>query len=96
MNGYTHTHPIYIYTYNGVLFSHKKEWSRDFHGGPVVKNTLSKAGDTGMISSFQTKISHAMEQLRLSSTINKPSYFTGHMPQLESLCATTTEAACHN
>lgn len=62
----------------------------------VVKNTVSKAGDTGMISSFQTKISHAMEQLDWSSTVTELSYFTKpHATTREPVCH-NYEAACHN
>ena len=57
--------------------------SRDFPGGPVVKNLPSKAGDTGSIPGWGTKIPHATGQLNPA-------------PQLLSLRATTTEPARHN
>ena len=40
-----------------------KELSRDFPGGPVVKNLPSNAGDVGSIPSRGTKIPHAVGQL---------------------------------
>ena len=42
----------------------KKNEDRDFPGGPMVKNPPSKAGDTGLIPGWGTKIPHAMGQLR--------------------------------
>ena len=44
-------------------------------GGPVVKNLLSNAGDTGLISGGGTKIPHATGQLNQ------------HTPTRESPCA---------
>ena len=37
---------------------------QDFPGGPVVKNLTSGAGDTGLISGWETKIPHAAGKLR--------------------------------
>ena len=37
--------------------------SRDFPGGPVVKNPPSSAGDAGSIRGQGTKIPHAVGQL---------------------------------
>ena len=53
--------------------------SQDFPGGPLVTNLPCNAGDVGLIPAFGTKIPHAMEQLN-------------QCPQLESPCATTSEA----
>ena len=39
--------------------------SRDFPGGPVVKNLPSIAGDMGLIPDRGTKIPHAMGQQSL-------------------------------
>ena len=39
--------------------------SKDFPGGPVVKNLSCKAGDSGSIPGRGTKIPHAAEQLTL-------------------------------
>ena len=36
---------------------------RDFHGGPVVKNLPSNAGDEGLIPGQGTKMPHAAGQL---------------------------------
>ena len=40
-----------------------KSQSRDFSGGPVVKNTLCSAGDAALVPGPGTKIPHATEQL---------------------------------
>ena len=40
----------------------------DFSGGPVVKNLLCNAGDSGSILSQETKIPHAAELLRPRAT----------------------------
>ena len=49
-----------VSSYSGDV---KKGKSRDFPGGPVVKNLPWNAGDMGLIPSWGTKILHAMEQL---------------------------------
>ena len=36
--------------------------SRDYPGGPVIKNPPSNAGDVGSIPGYGTKIQHAMGQ----------------------------------
>ena len=41
--------------------------SRNFPGGPVIKNPPCNAGDTGLILGWETKISHAEEQLSLNA-----------------------------
>ena len=41
--------------------------SRDFPGGPVVKNLPSNAGDAGLIPGQGTKIPHAAGQLKPAS-----------------------------
>ena len=41
---------------------------KDFPGGPVVKNLPCKAGDTGSIPGWGTKIPHAEEQLTPHAT----------------------------
>ena len=40
----------------------QKRFSKDFPGGPVVKNPLCKVGDVGSIPGPGTKILHAAEQ----------------------------------
>ena len=42
--------------------------NREFPGGPVVKNLLSNAGNTGSIPGQGTKIPHATGQLSLCAT----------------------------
>ena len=42
-----------------------KRETRDFPGGPVVKNPPSNAGDTGSIPGRGAKIPHATGQLSL-------------------------------
>ena len=42
--------------------------SGDFPGGPVVKNLPCKAGDTGSIPGWGSKIPHAEEQLSPCAT----------------------------
>ena len=42
---------------------------RDFPGGPMVKNLLCNAGDTGLIPGRGTKIPHAVRQLSPHSTM---------------------------
>ena len=44
----------------------------DFPGAPVVKNPLANAGDTGLIPSPGTKISHAPEHLCTCTTTTEP------------------------
>ena len=42
--------------------------SKNFSGGPVVKNPPANSGDTGSISGQRTKIPHAVEQVSLCAT----------------------------
>ena len=44
----------------------KSTWSRDFPGGPEVKNPFSNVGETGLITGEGIKIPHAMQQLNPS------------------------------
>ena len=53
----------------------------------MVKSLPSNAGDVGSIPSQGTKIPHATGQL-------KPARSRACAPQLESLCASTTELMC--
>ena len=46
----------------------KMSLTRDFPGGPVVKNPPSNAGDAGSIPGRGTKIPHATWQLRPCAT----------------------------
>ena len=43
----------------GMLLNLKREWSRDFLGGPVVKLSFYCRGGTGSIPGWGTKILHA-------------------------------------
>ena len=62
----------------------EKQNSRDFPGGPVVKNLPSTAGDASSIPGRGTKIPHAAGQLSLHAATSEP------VPQLErNPCATT-------
>ena len=70
---------------------HEDNRSRDFPGGPVVKNLLSNAGDTGSIPGQGTKIPHAMGQLSPCAATAEPTCHT-----LESPCNATEEPACHD
>ena len=60
--------------------------SRDFFGGPMVKNLLSNTGDTGLIPSGGTKIPHAMWQLLSPCTTIRQE---PHALQWKILCAAT-------
>ena len=62
----------------------KKPKNGDISGGPVVRNLLCDAEDTGWIPSQGTKIPHAVEHLKART------------PQLENMCAITKESTCHN
>ena len=46
--------------------------SRDFPGGPVVKNPPSNAGDAGMIPGQGTKIPYAVGQLACAPQLLSP------------------------
>ena len=52
--------------------SHHKEFSRDFHGGPAVKNLPAKIGDMGSIRGWGSKIPRAAEQLSPCTTTTEP------------------------
>ena len=52
----------------------KKLDSRDFPGGPAVKNLLCNAGYTGLVPSRGTKTPHAREQLSPRATTTEPIY----------------------
>ena len=63
--------------------------TRDFPGGPVVKNPPSNAEDEGLIPGQGTKIPHTVEQLSPCSAITEAHSFWS--PQ-----ATTRESMRHN
>ena len=56
------------------LLSSIKSLSRDFPGGPVVKNPCSNAGDEGSIPGQGTKIPHASLWLSLHATTGEPAH----------------------
>ena len=49
-----------------------KQKSRDFPGGPVIKNLPSNVGDTGFIPSQRTKVPHDAGELSQVFTTRKP------------------------
>ena len=70
--------------------------TRDFPGGPVVKNLPSNAGDVGLIPGRGTKIPQAVGQLSPWATTTVPAShnYWAREPQLLSPRATTTEPTC--
>ena len=56
------------------MFMHQMTLSRDFPGGPVVKNPPSNAGDIGSIPGWGTKIPHATGQLSPHTTTTEPTH----------------------
>ena len=72
--------------WNAVPLSLQQYISRDFPGGPVVKNPPSNAGNTGSVPSGGTKIPHESEQLRpqlqlersLPTTATQPGKLASH------------------
>ena len=65
-------HKVEFGTQSKAVF--KKLDSRDFPGGPVVKNLPCNAGNTGSIPSQGTKTSHGREQLSPQATTTEPIY----------------------
>ena len=57
--------------------------SRDFPGGPVVKNTPSNVGDAGSIPGQETKIPHVAGQLSPHAATTEPMHFGVLVPQIE-------------
>ena len=53
-------------------FKTKEHYSRDFPGGPVVKNPPCDAGDEGSIPDWGTKIPDAAGQLSPCTTTTEP------------------------
>ena len=54
---------------------------RDFSDGPVVKNPLCNAGDSGSILAQGTQIPHAMEQLSLYTAAREKPEHHNERPQ---------------
>ena len=63
---------------------------RDFSGGPVVKNPLSKAGDVGLIPGQETKIPYATGQLSSCSAATEWACSRAWVSQQERSPHTTT------
>ena len=65
--------------------------SGDFPGGPVVKNPPSNARDAGSIPGWETKIPHAVGQVRPRAATTELACLNerARMPQ-------TTEPTCHD
>ena len=64
--------------------------SRDFPGGPVVKNPPCNTGDAGLIPGQGTKIPHAEKQL-------SPHPATTKLTRLnQSLCTAMKDPPCSN
>ena len=59
----------------------------------MVKNPPSNAGDVGSIPGRGTKFPHAAGQLSPCAAATEPTQSRAHVPQLESLHATTAEPA---
>ena len=79
--------------HNNHLFSHSEGWKSqikmwqgwDFPGGPVVKNPLCNAEDSGSILGEGTKFSHSIEKLSLHAVTTEPMHSGAHKLQLEKL-----------
>ena len=66
--------------------------SRDFPGGPVVKNPPSNVGDVSSILGWGTKIPHSTGKLSPCATTTEPTRSRAHVLQIErSPCTTTRE-----
>ena len=65
--------------------------NRDLPGGPVVKNSPSNGGDTGLIPGQGTKISHAAGQVSLCASTTELICSGAHKP-----ACVNEDPACHN
>ena len=63
----------------------------DIPGGPVVKNPLCNAEDSGSIPGRGAKFSHSIEKLSLHAVTTEPVHSGGCTPHLDSLCATAKD-----
>ena len=71
--------------------------SRDFPGGPVVKNPPCNARDAGSIPGPGTRFPHVAGQLSPHATTREPACHNYRAHALWSLHATTREKlTCHN
>ena len=74
----------------------KNAQTRNFAGGPVVKNLPSNTGDTGLIPGQGTKIPPAVGQLSPCTPASEPTYSGARAPQLERLNFTAKTQAVKN
>ena len=72
---------------------YKISYKEGFPGGPVVKNPSCKAGDTGSIPGWGTKIPYAAGHLSLHVTPTELAPSGTHAPQLQSL---SNQRPCHS
>ena len=70
--------------------------SRNFPGGPVVKNPHSSAGDMGSIPELGTGNPYAAERLRPRAMTTEPSYSGACSLQLEKPMPHHKEHTCRN
>ena len=66
---------MYFFFFRHNTIAHLIDYSRDFPGGPVVKNPLSNAEHTGSIPGWGTKIPHAVRQLSPRATTTELACF---------------------
>ena len=70
--------------------------SRDFPGGPVVKNPSCSAGDAGSIPGQGTKIPRATGQISPHAATTEPMHSGARTPQLERSLHTAKERPAHH
>ena len=80
----------------GKRYVIKSSLSRDFPGGPTVRNPPAGVGDMGSIPGLGTKIPHAPGQLSLRTTAAEPHAWipcsaTGEASAIQSLCTAARE-----
>ena len=63
----------------------KEKCLLEFPGGAVVKNPPCKAGDSGLIPAWGTRILHAVEQLSPCDTATEPAHSGARVPHPESV-----------
>ena len=67
----------------GHQLKKKKNWLRDFPGGPVVKNPPSNTGDAGSIPGWGTQIPQATGQLSQYAATREKHLQTQRSPSAE-------------
>ena len=63
---------LFVESWHNKTLGSGRKMEGDFPGGPVVKNLLSSARDTGLIPSWGTKIPHAIGERSLCATTRAP------------------------